>query len=254
MPTIEFRGATVAYDGRTVLAPLNLTLTERRIGIIGSNGSGKSTTVRLINGLIEPTEGEVLFDGNRVQGRNRKEELELRRRIQPIFQNPYATLDSMRTVHSSIEEPLRIHKIGTKQEREQRVFELLDRVALPAEMARRFPGELSGGQRQRVAIARALALNPEVVVCDEAVSALDVVVQAQVLELLAELQEEMDLAYLFITHDLAVVRQVADEVIVMEHGKMVEHRPTDDLFDHPEKEYTQRLLDAIPGASLDLDL
>ena len=226
----------------------------RTIGIVGESGSGKSTVANMALGLLDPTEGEVLFDGNRVQGRNRKEELELRRRIQPIFQNPYATLDSMRTVHSSIEEPLRIHKIGTKQEREQRVFELLDRVALPAEMARRFPGELSGGQRQRVAIARALALNPEVVVCDEAVSALDVVVQAQVLELLAELQEEMDLAYLFITHDLAVVRQVADEVIVMEHGKMVEHRPTDDLFDHPEKEYTQRLLDAIPGASLDLDL
>ena len=226
----------------------------RTIGIVGESGSGKSTVANMALGLLDPTEGEVLFDGNRVQGRNRKEELELRRRIQPIFQNPYATLDPMRTVHSSIEEPLQIHKIGTKQEREQRVFELLDRVALPAEMGRRFPGELSGGQRQRVAIARALALNPEVVVCDEAVSALDVVVQAQVLELLAELQEEMDLAYLFITHDLAVVRQVADEVIVMEHGKMVEHRPTDDLFDHPEKEYTQRLLDAIPGASLDLDL
>ena len=226
----------------------------RTIGIVGESGSGKSTVANMALGLLDPTEGEVLFDGKRVQGRSRKEELELRRRIQPIFQNPYATLDPMRTVHSSIEEPLRIHKIGTKKEREQRVFELLDRVALPAEMGRRFPGELSGGQRQRVAIARALALNPEVVVCDEAVSALDVVVQAQVLELLAELQEEMDLAYLFITHDLAVVRQVADEVIVMEHGKMVEHRPTDDLFDHPEKEYTQRLLDAIPGASLDLDL
>lgn len=224
----------------------------RTIGIVGESGSGKSTVANMALGLLDPTEGEVLFDGQRVQGRNRRDELALRRRIQPIFQNPYATLDPMRTVHSSIEEPLRIHKIGGKKERDERVRELLDRVALPVEMGRRFPGELSGGQRQRVAIARALALNPEVVVCDEAVSALDVVVQAQVLELLAELQEEMDLAYLFITHDLAVVRQVADEVIVMEHGKMVEHRPTDELFDHPEQEYTQRLLDAIPGASLQL--
>lgn len=226
--------------------------TGRTIGIVGESGSGKSTVANMALGLLDPTSGEVLFDGQKVQGRNRKDELALRRRIQPIFQNPYATLDPMRTVHSSIEEPLRIHKIGTKKEREDRVRELLDRVALPAEMGRRFPGELSGGQRQRVAIARALALNPEVVVCDEAVSALDVVVQAQVLELLAELQEEMDLAYLFITHDLAVVRQVADEVIVMEHGKMVEHGPTDDLFDNPQQDYTRRLLEAIPGASLDL--
>ncbi|MBV7294697.1 ABC transporter ATP-binding protein [Corynebacterium sp. TAE3-ERU12] len=236
----------VAVDG------VSFTLRQgRTIGIVGESGSGKSTVANMALGLLEPTAGEVLFDGEPVHGRNRKQELELRRRIQPIFQNPYATLDPMRSVHAAIEEPLKIHGVGNRKERAERVAEMLDRVALPKAMARRFPVELSGGQRQRVAIARALALNPEVVVCDEAVSALDVIVQAQVLELLAELQEELDLAYLFITHDLAVVRQVADEVIVMEAGKVVEHRETDALFDAPEQEYTRKLLDAIPGAEFD---
>lgn len=222
------------------------------IGIVGESGSGKSTVANMVLGLLRPTEGEVFFDGKPVHGRRRADELELRRRIQPIFQNPYATLDPMRSVHAAIEEPLKIHKIGSHKERAERVQELLDRVALPASMARRYPGELSGGQRQRVAIARALALRPDVVVCDEAVSALDVIVQKQVLELLAELQRELDLSYLFITHDLAVVRQVADEIIVMEHGVIVEHQDTDPLFEHPQQEYTKRLLDAIPGAGLQL--
>ncbi len=237
----------------TAVDGVDFTLRQgRTIGIVGESGSGKSTVANMALGLLEPTDGEVLFDGEPVHGRGRRAELELRRRIQPIFQNPYATLDPMRSVHAAIEEPLRIHRIGDRRERDARVRELLDRVALPASMARRFPGELSGGQRQRVAIARALALNPEVVVCDEAVSALDVIVQAQVLELLAELQEELDLAYLFITHDLAVVRQVADEVVVMERGRVVEHRPTDELFEDPREEYTRRLLDAIPGANPEL--
>ena len=240
-------------DTFTAVDGVDFTLRQgRTIGIVGESGSGKSTVANMALGLLEPTSGEVLFDGEPVHGRDRRGELALRRRIQPIFQNPYATLDPMRSVHAAIEEPLRIHGIGDRGSRAGRVRELLDRVALPAEMARRYPGELSGGQRQRVAIARALALNPEVVVCDEAVSALDVIVQAQVLELLAELQEDLDLAYLFITHDLAVVRQVADEVVVMEHGRVVEHRPTDELFEDPREEYTRRLLDAIPGARLEL--
>ncbi len=240
-------------DTFTAVDGVDFTLRQgRTIGIVGESGSGKSTVANMALGLLEPTAGEVLFDGEPVHGRNRRGELALRRRIQPIFQNPYATLDPMRSVHAAIEEPLRIHGIGDRGSRAARVRELLDRVALPAEMARRYPGELSGGQRQRVAIARALALNPEVVVCDEAVSALDVIVQAQVLKLLAELQEDLDLAYLFITHDLAVVRQVADEVVVMERGRVVEHRPTDELFEDPREEYTRRLLDAIPGARLEL--
>ena len=240
-------------DTFTAVDGVDFTLRQgRTIGIVGESGSGKSTVANMALGLLEPTAGEVLFDGEPVHGRDRRGELALRRRIQPIFQNPYATLDPMRSVHAAIEEPLRIHGIGDRGSRAARVRELLDRVALPAEMARRYPGELSGGQRQRVAIARALALNPEVVVCDEAVSALDVIVQAQVLELLAELQEDLDLAYLFITHDLAVVRQVADEVVVMERGRVVEHRPTDELFEDPREEYTRRLLDAIPGARLEL--
>ncbi|MDO5730457.1 dipeptide ABC transporter ATP-binding protein [Corynebacterium sphenisci] len=238
------KGSFTAVDG------VGFTLRQgRTIGIVGESGSGKSTVANMALGLLAPTAGRVLFDGEPVHGRDRRGELALRRRIQPIFQNPYATLDPMRSVHAAIEEPLRIHKVGDRAEREARVAELLDRVALPRAMGRRFPGELSGGQRQRVAIARALALQPEVVVCDEAVSALDVIVQAQVLELLAELQEELDLAYLFITHDLAVVRQVADEVIVMEAGRVVEHRPTDELFEDPREDYTRRLLEAIPGAA-----
>ncbi|KAA1397946.1 dipeptide ABC transporter ATP-binding protein [Aeromicrobium ginsengisoli] len=221
--------------------------------IVGESGSGKSTVARMVLDLLPPSSGRVLFDGRDVNElKSKSERLRLRRQMQPVFQNPYASLDPLYSIYQSIEEPLRTHDVGTKKERETRVRDLLDKVSLPTTVMSRYPGELSGGQRQRVAIARALALEPEVVICDEAVSALDVLVQAQILELLNDLQAELGLSYLFITHDLAVVRQIADNVIVMQDGKVVESAAVSEVFDNPQKDYTRKLLDAIPGASIEL--
>ncbi|MCT9869503.1 ABC transporter ATP-binding protein [Paenarthrobacter aurescens] len=218
--------------------------------IVGESGSGKSTVAKMVLQLEKPTEGQIIFDGVDTAGLKGKELFKFRRRVQPIFQDPYGSLDPMYNIFRTIEEPLRVHKIGNAASREKKVRELLDQVALPQSMMQRYPNELSGGQRQRIAIARALALDPEVIICDEAVSALDVLVQAQVLNLLADLQDNLGLTYLFITHDLAVVRQIADHVCVMEKGKLVETGSTDDVFDNPREAYTQALLDAIPGGSL----
>jgi peptide/nickel transport system ATP-binding protein len=217
------------------------------LAVAGESGSGKSTLARMVLGLLEPSSGTVVFDGHNTSSLTRRETLAFRRKIQPVFQNPYASLDPMYSVSQIIEEPLRIHRVGDRRQRQQAVRELTEQVALPSSLLNRRPRELSGGQRQRVAIARALALRPEVVVCDEAVSALDVVVQAQILDLLAELQTELGLTYLFISHDLAVVRQIADEVLVMRAGRVVEHAVTEDVFARPQHEYTQQLLAAIPG-------
>jgi peptide/nickel transport system ATP-binding protein len=218
--------------------------------IVGESGSGKSTVAQMVLNLLQPTSGRIVFDGVDTSTLNSKEIFAFRRRVQPIFQDPYGSLDPMYNIFRTIEEPLRTHKIGDKVSREKKVRELLDQVALPQSTMQRYPNELSGGQRQRVAIARALALDPEVIICDEAVSALDVLVQAQVLNLLAELQSRLGLTYLFITHDLAVVRQIADHVCVMEKGKLVETGSTDDVFDSPQQDYTKALLNAIPGAGL----
>ncbi|WP_125617049.1 dipeptide ABC transporter ATP-binding protein [Specibacter cremeus] len=218
--------------------------------IVGESGSGKSTVANMVLNLLTPTSGSIKFDDVEVNTLKGKTMFDFRRRVQPIFQDPYGSLDPMFNIFRTIEEPLRIHKVGDAKSREKKVRELLDQVSLPAAAMHRFPNELSGGQRQRVAIARALALNPEVVVCDEAVSALDVLVQAQILNLLAELQEELGLTYLFITHDLAVVRQIADNVTVMQKGRVVESATTDDVFANPRQQYTQDLLNAIPGATL----
>ena len=218
--------------------------------IVGESGSGKSTVAKMVLQLEKPTDGRILFDGVDTSLLKPRELFKFRRRVQPIFQDPYGSLDPMYNIYRTIEEPLRVHKIGNKASREKKVRELLDQVALPQSTMQRYPNELSGGQRQRVAIARALALDPEVIICDEAVSALDVLVQAQVLNLLADLQSNLGLTYLFITHDLAVVRQIADHVCVMEKGRLVETGSTDDVFDAPQQEYTQALLNAIPGAKL----
>jgi peptide/nickel transport system ATP-binding protein len=221
--------------------------------IVGESGSGKSTVARMVLDLLPPTSGRVEFDGRDLRTlKTRAERLRLRRQMQPVFQNPYASLDPLYSIYQSIEEPLRTHDVGTKKEREARVRYLLEKVSLPTTVMSRYPGELSGGQRQRVAIARALALEPEVVICDEAVSALDVLVQAQILELLNDLQAELGLSYLFITHDLAVVRQIADDVLVMQNGKLVETASVSEVFDNPREEYTRKLLDAIPGGSIPL--
>ena len=223
------------------------------LAIAGESGSGKSTLARMVLGLLKPSSGTVLFDGIEVSDAgslNRSQTMAFRRRVQPVFQNPYGSLDPMYSVFHTIEEPLRIHRIGDRRQRRLAVSELAEQVALPSSLLSRRPRELSGGQRQRVAIARALALRPEVLVCDEAVSALDVVVQAQVLELLAELQTALGLTYLFISHDLAVIRQIADEVMVMRAGRVVEHASTEDVFASPRHDYTRQLLAAIPGANV----
>ena len=224
------------------------------LAIVGESGSGKSTVANMVLHLLKPTSGKVFYEGRDTSTFKAKDLLGFRRHVQPVFQNPYGSLDPMYSIFRSIEEPLRIHKIGDKKWRANRVKELLDMVEMPASVMGRYPNELSGGQRQRIAIARAMALDPDVIVCDEAVSALDVLVQDQVLHLLNDLQAEKGLSYLFITHDLAVVRQIADEVVVMQHGKLVEHATTDEVFEHPRQQYTRDLLDAIPGGKLQLGL
>ena len=220
--------------------------------LVGESGSGKSTVANIILNLIDPTSGKVFHDGVDLSTLGPKELFALRRIMQPVFQNPYGSLDPMYSIFRVVEEPLRVHGIGTAKEREARVAELLDMVSLPRSVMRRYPHELSGGQRQRVAIARAMALKPQIVVLDEAVSALDVLVQAQILRLLSDLQAELELTYLFITHDLAVVRQIADDVVVMEHGRIVESGAADELFANPSQDYTRELIRAVPGAGIDL--
>lgn len=224
------------------------------LALVGESGSGKSTIAKMVLQLEAPTSGTVKIGGKDTATLSGRELFDLRRELQPVFQDPYGSLDPLHNIGNTIMEPLNIHKVGDSASRKARVLELLDQVSLPRELATRYPNELSGGQRQRVAVARGLALKPDILVLDEAVSALDVLVQAQILDLLAELQRDLGLTYLFITHDLAVVRLIADRVCVMQQGKILEQATTEEVFENPQMEYTKNLLAAIPGASIELGL
>ncbi|WP_447912148.1 ABC transporter ATP-binding protein [Microbacterium phyllosphaerae] len=222
------------------------------VAIVGESGSGKTTTARMLLKIIEPTSGLIRYEGKDIASLSRAETRDFRQQVQPIFQDPYSSLNPMFTIERLIAEPLDFYKRGSGADRRKRVRQLLDDVALPQSMLRRYPSELSGGQRQRVAIARALALSPELIVCDEPVSALDVLVQDQILKLLGDLQTEYGLSYLFISHDLAVVRLISDYVCVMKDGSLVEAASSEEIFTNPRDPYTRRLLASIPGNELNI--
>lgn len=219
----------------------------KTLGVVGESGSGKTTVGLTLMRLHRASSGEAIFDGKNILAMSDKEFLPYKRRIQIIFQNPYASLNPRFTIGQILLEPMQIHQIGaTQQERIQMAYTLLDKVGLPITAFHRYPHEFSGGQRQRIAIARCLTMKPEILICDESVSALDVSVQAQVLNLLQDLQDEFGLSYIFISHDLAVVKYIADQVMVMHHGEVVELANSDDLYHHPQQPYTKALLNAIP--------
>ena len=218
------------------------------LGIVGQSGCGKSTLGRLLTRLIEPSSGEVLLQGRNLLAANGSELLAMRRVVQMVFQDPYASLNPRHSVGQSIGNPMRIHGIGDAESRRKRVAELMELVGLNPEHVNRFPHEFSGGQRQRVGIARALALDPQVIIADEPVSALDVSIQSQILNLLENLQATLGLSYVFIAHDLAVVRHIADEVAVMYLGKFVEYGSAAEVYRNPQHPYTQALMSAVPVA------
>lgn len=223
----------------------------KTLGIVGESGCGKSTTGRAILRLIEPTSGQVLFEGQDVLKLNKAQIRRLRCDMQIIFQDPYSSLDPRKSVSELISEPIRLHRsIRDKQQLQQRVLELMETVGLAERLVNTYPHELDGGRRQRIGIARALALNPKFIVCDEPVSALDVSIQAQILNLLGNLQEQMGLTYIFITHDLSVVNHFADDIAVMYLGQLIEKASSEELFAHPMHPYTEALLSAIPVPSL----
>jgi peptide/nickel transport system ATP-binding protein len=238
----SWRGERPAVDGASFAVERG-----RCVALVGESGSGKSTIARCIAGLHVPSSGRVLFEGAELAGHARARPLEVRRRIQIVFQNPYESLNPRHRVRDSIERPLRMFRRLRRRTADAAVGELLERVRLPKRLADRFPGELSGGERQRVAIARALAANPDLLVCDEVTSALDVSVQAAVLELLQELRRELELSMLFITHNLGVVACIADSVLVMDRGVICEAGPVDTVLTAPAHDYTRRLLEAAPS-------
>jgi len=216
------------------------------LGLVGESGSGKSTTGYCVLQLLKPTAGSVRFMGKELTKLPRDELREMRKEMQIVFQDPYSSLNPRMTVGNIVAEPMAVHDQGTRRAREARVRDLLETVGFNPDFTNRYPHEFSGGQRQRIGIARALALNPRMIVCDEPVSALDVSIQAQILNLLKDLQRDLKLAYLFVAHDLAVVRAMSDRIAVMNKGKIVETGPAEEVYSNPKDEYTRALLAAVP--------
>ncbi|MGE3420156.1 MAG: ATP-binding cassette domain-containing protein [Bradyrhizobium sp.] len=250
-PLLRVEGIVKRFTSRrettTAVNDVGFTLQAgRTLGIVGESGSGKSTLARIVAGLIAPDAGAVHLGDSSVTQASRRELRSLRRRMQFVFQDPASSLDPRQSVGATIEEVLTVHGIGSRADRRRRAAEMLSLVGLPSEAARRFPHEFSGGQRQRIAIARALVIEPELLICDEPVSALDVSVQAQVLDLLMQLKSRMRLTMLFISHDLSVVAHVSDEVAVMRTGHLVESGPASEVLTKPEHPYTQELLASVP--------
>ncbi|TYK51041.1 ABC transporter ATP-binding protein [Actinomadura decatromicini] len=254
-PLLSIDGLTVRYPRRrggpvTALDGVSLTAGHgRTVGLVGESGSGKSTLGKAILGLVPVDGGSITFDGRDITRAGRRERRELSGQIQVVFQDPYGSLNPVKPIGRTLGEPLRVQRsIGTRAVRD-RVLEALERVGLPVAAADRYPAEFSGGQRQRVAIARALVMRPRLIVCDEPVSALDLSLQAQILNLFNELKADLGVAYLFISHDLGVVRYLADDLVVLYRGSVVESGPTRSVYDHPRAEYTKRLIAAIPRAA-----
>jgi oligopeptide/dipeptide ABC transporter ATP-binding protein len=258
-PIIEVRNLSVHFpapgaglfkkENKIVRAVHNVNLQlqpGKTLALVGESGCGKTTLVRALSLLIPPTTGDVIFEGNNITKYRSQQLRPLRRRIQMVFQDPYSSLNPRMPVGSLVEEPLVIHGIGKRTKRRERVAELLEAVGLNTNMMNRYPHQFSGGQRQRIAIARALALDPQLIILDEPVSALDVSVQSQVLNLLQDLQEKLGLSYLFIGHNLTVIRYIADDIAVMYLGEIVEHADTQTIFSNPRHPYTQALLEAAP--------
>lgn len=216
-------------------------------GLVGESGSGKSTTGRTVLRLTKPTEGKVMYKNQNIFDLSKKEMRPIRKDLQMVFQDPFSSLNPRIRIGQTLEEPLAIHSLADGNERKSRVFDILDKVGMKLEHYYRFPHEFSGGQRQRLGLARALIVNPKVIICDEPVSALDVSIQSQVINLMKQLQSELQLTYLFITHDISVVRYISDRIGVMYLGKIVEEAPTDSLFKEPLHPYTQALFSAVPG-------
>lgn len=256
-PLLQIKGLKKYFPihspfGRTVghvkaVEDLNFNLYEKKtLGLVGESGCGKSTSGRALLRLTEPTEGTALYKGRDIFQIKEKEFTKMRKEMQMVFQDPHSSLNPKKRIGEIIEEPMNIHNIGAKQDRMEMAMNLLEKTGIRQDQYFRYPHEFSGGQRQRIGLARALALNPNIVVLDEPVSALDVSIQSQVINLLQEIQEEFSLAYLFISHDLSVVRHIADEIGVMYLGHLVEKAPTDELFANPLHPYTKALLSSIP--------
>ncbi|MBC80998.1 MAG: oligopeptide ABC transporter ATP-binding protein OppF [Gammaproteobacteria bacterium] len=256
---LEVTGLSKYFDDVAAVDNVSFTLQpSETLGIVGESGSGKTTLARCILRAMDPDEGIVRFNGNNgwceVQALTESELVPLRQEMQMVFQDPFSSLNPRMTVQEILEEPLIIHDIDDKNSRREAVLDILARVQLDADALTRFPHAFSGGQRQRIGIARALILRPKLVVCDESVSALDVSVQAQIINLLEDLQEELGLTYLFVAHDLSVVHHICDRILVMYRGRVVEEGLVNDVFSNPQEDYTKLLLSAIPSPAPDVPL